>query len=125
MINVVLGFLILLQIKHWYIDFVNQSNEEVAGKGIYLNRTGMWHSAKHGIATVLCALLVFGWSYTFCCIVLGIIDFIAHYHIDWAKMNINKKKGYTIEMPQFWAWLGADQLAHQITYIGLVWLAVV
>jgi hypothetical protein len=124
MIETALVFLALLQIKHWYIDFVNQSNIEIASKGIYGDFHGIMHSVKHGGGTVLCAWLTFGWSYMFFCWVLGIIDFFIHYHIDWAKMNINRNKGYTIEMPQFWAWLGADQMAHQLTYIGLVWLAV-
>jgi len=39
-------------------------------------------------------------------------------------MNINKRYGYTIEMTQFWAWLGADQLAHSLTYLFLVWALV-
>lgn len=122
--EVVFTFLILLQIKHWYIDFVNQTEAEVAGKGTYLNAVGMWHSIKHGIGTVFVSSLVFGFDYWFFCLVIGFLDFVAHYHIDWAKMNINKKYEYTIENPKFWAWLGADQLAHQLTYIGIVWLTV-
>jgi hypothetical protein len=114
--------LALLFIKHWYIDFVNQTNEEVAGKGIYGNAHGLMHSIKHGVATtaIFCA---FTGDFTYS-VIIGILDFVLHYHIDWAKMNINKRFKYTIEMPQFWAWLGADQLAHSLTYLALVWLAV-
>jgi hypothetical protein len=57
-------------------------------------------------------------------IIIGIIDFVFHYHIDWAKININKRYNYTPENPKFWVWLGADQLAHSLTYLMLVWLAV-
>jgi hypothetical protein len=121
MLNEVLLALVLLQIKHWYIDFVNQSNEEVAHKGIYMDWLGIKHSLKQGIAT---ALIFWIWVHPVIAIMLGIIDFAVHYHIDWAKMNINKKMGYTIEMSQFWALLGADQLAHQLTYLGLIWLVV-
>lgn len=112
----------LLFIKHWYIDFVNQSNEEVAGKGIYGNAHGLMHSIKHGVATFL-VFLVFtmDWPY---CVIMGVLDFAIHYHIDWAKMNINKRWHYTIEQKPFWIWLGADQLAHSLTYLGLVWLAI-
>ena len=28
-------FLVLLQIKHWYIDFLNQTDNEIKGKGLY------------------------------------------------------------------------------------------
>ena len=118
MIQIIFFILILLQIKHWYIDFVNQTSEEVAHKGIYLDWCGVKHSLKHGIATAFIFLLFAPFETA---LILGILDFLIHYHVDWAKMNINKKYGYTIEQPQFWAWLGADQLAHQITYIGLAY----
>lgn len=114
--------LALLFIKHWYIDFVNQSNEEVAGKGTYGNAHGVMHSIKHGVASfAVFWLFLNDWPMA---VVLGFIDFFLHYHIDWAKMNINKRYGYTIEQPQFWTWLGADQLAHSLTYLGLVWIIV-
>ena len=79
------------------------------------------HSIKHGVATTL-IFMVFFQSFEFS-VIVGLIDFVLHYHIDWAKMNINKRYGYTIEMPQFWAWLGLDQLAHQLCYVLLIWLS--
>lgn len=112
----------LLFIKHWYIDFVNQSNEEVHGKGIYGNAHGLMHSIKHGVATF--AIMFLFLADPLMAVILGVIDFATHYHIDWAKININKKFNYTIENPKFWAWLGADQLAHSLTYLMLVWLIV-
>ena len=114
--------LALLFVKHWCIDFVNQSTEEVNGKGIYGNAHGIMHSIKHGLGTFLVFWLFIGEiEYS---LILGFIDFVLHYHIDWAKININKKYNYTTENPKFWAWLGADQLAHSLTYLGLVWLAI-
>lgn len=112
--------LAVLFIKHWYIDFVNQTPEEVAGKGIYGNAYGVMHSIKHGLATgVIMLFFVFNFEVA---VLVGFLDFLIHYHIDWAKMNINRRYGYTIEMPQFWLWLGADHLAHALTYLWLVWL---
>ena len=111
--------LALLFIKHWYIDFVNQTMEEVVSKGIYGNFEGVMHSFKHGMATAIIICLAIGqielglW--------LGFLDFVLHYHIDWAKININKRWNYTADNPQFWAWLGADQLAHSLTYLFIVW----
>jgi len=114
--------LALLFIKHWYVDFVDQTAEEVKWKGTYFDWRGVKHSVKHGVATaIIMSFFVYAIEDM---IILGLIDFVIHYHIDWAKMNINKKFGYTIEMPQFWAWLGADQLAHSLTYFWLVWLIV-
>jgi hypothetical protein len=112
----------LLFVKHWYIDFINQSMEEVHGKGIYGNAYGLMHSIKHGVATFV-IFLAFTYNFPFS-VIIGFIDFAIHYHVDWAKININKRWNYTVENPKFWAWLGADQLAHSLTYLGLVWLAV-
>ena len=115
----VLIVLILLQIKHWYVDFVNQTNEEVAHKGIYLDWRGMTHSLKHGLATFIILIAFFGTDYYDFVIILGLIDFVTHYHIDWAKMNFGNRD---ITTPQFWNHLGLDQMAHQLVYIGLAYL---
>ena len=118
-INAILLLLLLLFIKHWYVDFVNQSNEEVASKGIYCDFHGLMHSCKHGAATAICILLVTGAStshYIVYAMILGFIDFIVHYHIDWTKMNYGNRD---ISTPQFWNHLGLDQLAHYVTYLAI------
>ena len=109
-----------LFVKHWYIDFVIQTPQEVAEKGTYFKWHGIKHSLKHAIATGL-VFWIFADSVIIDCVFLGVLDFLFHYHIDWAKMNINRKFNYTIEKPEFWYWLGADQLAHCFTYLFLVW----
>jgi hypothetical protein len=49
------------------------------------------------------------------------MDAFLHYHIDWAKMNINKQCGWKADThEEFWWLLGVDQLLHALTYIGLV-----
>lgn len=106
--------LILLQIKHWYVDFVNQTDEEVKHKGIYLDWRGVKHSFKHGVATFAVLLLFTPFSWAF---VLAAFDFILHYHIDWIKMNYGNRD---ITTPAFWNHLGLDQMAHQIVYILIV-----
>jgi hypothetical protein len=111
--------LALLFIKHWYIDFVNQTMEEIVGKGIYGNFAGVMHSAKHGIGTAVIICLATGQINPG--LMLGFLDFVLHYHIDWAKININKRWNYTSADHQFWTWLGADQLAHSLTYLFIVW----
>jgi hypothetical protein len=110
--------LALLFIKHWYIDFVNQSMDEVNTKGIYMHPVGMGHSFKHGIGTVLVFGVMDG-SLVMAAII-GMVDAVAHYHIDWAKMNWGNRD---INTPQFWNHLGLDQLAHSLTYLGLVFWA--
>ena len=48
---------------------------------------------------------------------------VIHYHVDWLKMNINKKYGWKADQhPEFWVLLGLDQLAHYLTYVLLIWI---
>ncbi len=124
MLTSALLLLALLQVKHWYIDFVNQTEEEVEGKGKYGNSEGINHSAKHGIGTMAVVLCVTGLDYIALAGVIAFIDFVCHYHIDWAKININKSKNYTVNDKQFWMWLGFDQLLHQLTYLFIAWMVV-
>ena len=104
-------------IKHWYVDFVNQTPEEIDNKGIYGNLDGMSHSAKQGLGTIFVFLLT-GLDPAVS-VVLGAIDLVIHYHIDWIKIQYGTKD---IETKEFWSQLGLDQLAHAVTYIGLVWI---
>ena len=121
MILVMMFVLILLQIKHWYIDFVNQTEEEVKHKGIYLDWIGIKHSVKHGVATFVILWAVLGWTETDLAFALATVDFLLHYHIDWLKMNYGNSD---IRTPQFWNHLGLDQMAHQIVYIIIAGLTV-
>ena len=115
----VFELLALLYIKHWYVDFVNQSMEEVNGKGSYGNWQGVKHSVKHGIATVIVLLIAsVNWPSA---VILGIVDFITHYHIDWTKMNYGNRD---INSPAFWNHLGLDQMAHNFVYLFIVWTLV-
>jgi hypothetical protein len=47
-------------------------------------------------------------------------EFIAHYLIDWSKMNLNANFGWRCnESNAFWVLLGVDQLLHAFTYLGI------
>ena len=107
--------LTLLFFKHWLIDFVFQTDTEIRNKGDYGNIKGVIHSAKHGFATAV-VLALFGLD-PLAIIFLSTLDFIAHYHIDWLKMNYGCQDA---KDPKFWQHLGLDQMAHSLTYIGLV-----
>jgi len=114
MIEAILLTLVLLQIKHWYIDFVNQDMDEVNSKGTYGEWLGIRHSLKQGVGTMLCVLFVVGLPYIGWAVLMGLIDFIIHYHVDWTKMNYGNRD---IQNPKFWNHLGLDQMAHQLTYL--------
>lgn len=111
-----LVILCLLQIKHFLADFVWQTNRMISEKGVYGARHGLYHSGLHALGT----FIAFFWIHPGIGISAAIIDFVAHYHIDWAKINITRHNNYTPAEGKFWFWFGLDQLAHQITYLFLV-----
>jgi hypothetical protein len=119
MVDQLLLLLVLLQIKHWYVDFVDQTTAEIASKGIYGDQSGVNHSAKHAIGTMLCVLAITGVDYIALTGVVAFVDFVLHYHIDWAKMQYSNSNNRT---KQFWMHLGSDQMAHQLTYIFIAWM---
>ena len=124
MIDAVIFLLGLLFVKHWYVDFVDQSMEEVNSKGIYGDGPGMAHSATHGLATMFCILAITGgaeYGYFAYAMALGFIDSVIHYHVDWTKMNYGNRD---IQTPQFWNHLGLDQLAHYLTYLFIARMVV-
>lgn len=115
-VQAVLLVFFILQVKHFVADFVLQTDRMVVEKGIYGARYGIYHSLIQSVGT----FLAFCWIHPLLGILTAFVDFLAHYHIDWAKININKKWSYTPANKEFWFWLGLDQLAHQLTYVLLV-----
>ena len=121
MIESLIFVLILLQLKHWYVDFVIQTDEEIKYKGIYFDWRGLKHSVKHGLGTFLVLLTITGWAYIGYAFIIACMDVLAHYHIDWVKMNYGEQDNKTT---QFWDHFGLDQMAHQLCYIILAGLVV-
>ena len=109
--------LLLLQIKHWYIDFVNQSTLEIESKKIYGDVFGVHHSVKHGVATTVCVTVVLGLPGFLLALIMGILDSIVHYHIDYTKSCYGCADR---DNKLFWNHFGLDQLAHQLTYIAIL-----
>jgi hypothetical protein len=109
--------LIALFIKHFAFDYPFQTQSEIAYKGIYGNLKGMAHSLKHGLGSSL-ALLLF--ASVPMALLLGLLDFITHYHIDWAKVQLTKK--IQPMSKKWWVLFGLDQLAHAFVYVAIVWL---
>lgn len=115
-IQAVVIVMLLLQIKHFVADFVLQTHQMVIEKGTYGARHGIYHSLIQAAGT----FVALAWIHPGIGLLAAIFDFIVHYHVDWAKMNINRKYGYTPADNKFWLWLGLDQLAHQLTYVLIV-----
>jgi len=116
---ILITLMLLLQVKHFVIDFLLQTKYQWSNKETYGHSGGLIHALLHGIGTFLCiAIVVLDIPSA---IILSFADIVIHYHIDWAKMNINKKMTWgSTTHEQFWWLLGLDQLLHQVTYIGMI-----
>lgn len=113
--------LIGLQIKHYYADFVIQTYQQTIRKGIYRDPVGISHSIDH-MWTSLVVLFALSFIITLdlkLVILLCILEGVIHYHIDWIKVCYGTKD---LTKPKFWNQFGMDQLAHQLTYIGMLYM---
>ena len=110
--NTIILILTLLFVKHFIVDYVLQRAYHFKNKGIYGHIGGIQHAALHGLGTWACLLY-----FTPQAFILGIIDFVVHYHVDWFKTKFGPKQNTD---RYFWVWFGADQLAHALTYLLVV-----
>ena len=116
---------LLFTLKHFICDFPLQVWEyQYANKKIYGHPGGILHAVIHatGSITVLIILNFLGMSLTPIDILfLSSLDMVIHYHIDWAKMNLNDHFGWKPHTSsEFWVLLGVDQLLHYLTYVGII-----
>lgn len=123
--NDILCLLSLLIFKHFIVDFPMQTERMVDEKGTYGSYGGLMHSGLHGWATMIVVTaflpLITGWEVVaagIIGIVIGLADAVAHYHIDWVKMNLGRD--FTIKDKMYWTLLGLDQMLHYLTYILLI-----
>jgi hypothetical protein len=115
----VLAFL-LLQVKHFFGDFVLQSARHLEGKGRYGAWAGIEHAGVHAGLTFLCLGAV-GLPPTLA-VGIAALEWGVHYHLDWAKEQWAAKTRWTAQDRGYWVVFGADQLMHQLTYVGIVGL---
>lgn len=115
----ILYLMFLLQLKHFYIDFVAQTKLELEYKGTYGSWAGLTHSIKHAIFTGFAIWIVLGYPGIPFAISMAIMDLLLHYHIDYAKMRFGPKDTTS---RSFWTVFGVDQFAHQLTYLVIIGL---
>lgn len=118
---ILIAFTALL-VKHFIFDFYYQPPYQWKNKGTYGHPGGILHAVQHTVpsAVIFASLGV----NTVAISMLAVFEFFAHYHIDWAKMNINSKYGWGANThEQFWQLLGLDQLAHHICYALMIYWA--
>jgi hypothetical protein len=119
----------LFLVKHFICDFPIsfQTPWMFLNKGTYGHPGGLAHAGVQVFASL--------WTLSFMKFLTGVeggtgllllcfgllgAEFLIHYHMDWFKIWLNKKKNYHLQTPQFWTLLGLDQLVHGLTYVGMI-----
>lgn len=110
----------VLQLKHYYADFVIQTYAQTVRKGIYRDPVGISHSVDHitGSLLVLLAASFFVKISLPLVLCLSVAEGLIHYHIDWIKVHYGTKDMFK---SLFWNQFGMDQLAHQLTYLIMIY----
>ncbi len=112
-----LAVLVVLQLKHFICDYPLQTRYELRNKGTYGHPGGILHAATHAVGTAVSFLVVTP------TVALGagllLADFLIHYHVDWSKEQMIRRLGLTSADDGFWWAIGADQLAHHLTYLAI------
>jgi hypothetical protein len=119
--SIELSLILWLFVKHFVCDFPLQAFPYMyLNKGKYFHLGGLMHAAVHFYGTTLvlwlCGipLAVSIW--------MGLVDYVLHYHIDWAKVKVTKFYNLTpMTSEWFWILLGFDQLLHALTYFYIVY----
>lgn len=117
-VQVMLWSLLAFEAKHYICDFVIQTGWQVKTKGIYGHPGGFIHSGAHALAS-LPAILVWAPSWRLMAALMA-AEFIVHYHMDWSKEHIGKRKGLRVDMGAYWTLFGFDQFVHQLTYVAML-----
>jgi hypothetical protein len=113
-----IGWMLLLTVKHVIADFVLQNSWMAIGKD---QKTGwalplLAHCLVH-LAVASALILVIAPRFWF----VALIDFAIHITVDRAKGLCASTFGVTLESghPWFWTLIGVDQALHHLTGFGL------
>lgn len=117
-VTTILWAMFAFQIKHFICDFVLQTQFQILNKGVYGHPGGFIHAGLHIVGS-LPALLILGAPPA----TIGILlfaEFLIHYHVDWTKARLDRGK---VEQDlSYWIVFGVDQLVHQLTYVGMIFV---
>lgn len=130
---ILIGFTYLL-VKHFVCDFPVQIQTPwmFTNKGTYGHPGGFVHALIQSFATLPLLLWIAssvsyypfpGANRVLLCFAA---ELLIHYHMDWFKMWWCAKKRYKPgSHPEFWLWLGLDQLVHGLTYVWIMYIMTV
>ncbi|MCB1487779.1 MAG: DUF3307 domain-containing protein [Bauldia sp.] len=112
----------ILEVKHFVCDYPLQTSYQLNNKGKYGHPGGILHSGIQAAGTLFAFIAVTPTLFLGAAIV--VVEFLIHYHTDWAKANFIRQAGYEVSDAKFWWAIGADQLVHHLTYIAIAGILV-
>lgn len=114
-----LVLLFLLQAKHLFADFYLQTPRMLRDRGLYLHMGRVQHAGIHAVGSLVAFVLVGVPLVT--ALVVAIIEWAVHFHIDWGKGRWSDHTGHGPDQAGYWRAFGVDQALHQWTYLVMVW----
>lgn len=118
--GVFFGLLVGLELKHYVADYFLQPGWMLRGKGNVFMPGGYAHAGLHAVLS-LAVLLLFGCPVGLA-LALFAAEFILHYGLDYSKVAYSRGVEPDASPMRFWALHGADQLAHQLTYVAMIYV---
>jgi len=111
-------FFLVLMIKHFIVDLGFQQYLGPRAKLQWVG-DGHTHYLHHGISTMFIAL----WFVPEIAVVIGLLDYVIHWHIDWGKHHLNKFLNCEARSITWWWTSVLDQCLHVLTYYFLAIIA--
>lgn len=118
-VYVIATLLLLLSVKHTICDLAIQRLFP-AEKKFYFNPPAHIHYFHHGLGSFLAGLII-GVPFA---VLIGVIDYFAHWHIDYAKTLIREKYNMKSSEDRYWLLQAADQTLHFATYYLIALIAI-
>lgn len=121
-VTLVLTALVAFELKHFFCDFCVQTLRQVQEKGVYGKVGGIQHAGLHALLSIPPLYILTHSPEVIAAFVVG--EFVLHYHVDWAKAQIDRIFQLTVADQAYWTIFGLDQLIHQATYIAMIWAVI-
>lgn len=103
-------FLALL-IKHFIVDLGIQQYIGPSPKHNYFS--GHLHYFHHGVGAFIACIFVVPLQYA---MLIGLIDYLAHWHVDWLKHHLNRAINAEPRSMKWWWTNVLDQIVHTLFY---------
>ncbi len=110
-------FFLALLFKHAIADLALQNQLKNINKLEYCGN-GHTHYLHHGLLTLITSLLFVD---IYLALVISIVDYVLHWHIDFFKHHIVRFFNITMKGSTWWWITSLDQILHYSTYFFLVY----